>query len=48
MYKKAISVLIVLNLIMLFSALSVKGISQSRQASMPASEIKMDERVLAT
>lgn len=48
MYKRAISVLMVLNLIMLFGALSVKGISQSRQASRPASEIKMDERVLAT
>lgn len=48
MYKKAISMLLVLNLIMLFGALSVKGISQNRQASMPASELKMDERVLAT
>ncbi len=48
MYKKAISVLLVLNLILLFGTLSVKGISQNRQASMPASELKMDERVLAT
>lgn len=48
MYKKAISGLILLNLIMLFGIICVKGISQNRQACVPASELKLDERVLAT
>lgn len=39
--------MILLNLIMLFGVICVKGISQNRQACVPASEIKLDERVLA-
>lgn len=50
MYKKAVSSLLLLNWIMLFGIICVKGISQNRQASgaIPAGEIRLDERVLAT
>lgn len=48
MYKKAVSGLIMLNLIMLFGTICVKGITQNRQAVIPVSEIKLDERALAT
>lgn len=48
MYKRAVSGLILLNLIMLFGTICVKGITQNRQAVIPASEIKLDERALAT
>ncbi len=47
MYKKALSVLLVMHLIFLFGTLCVKGISQNRQAAMPVCEMKLDERVLA-
>lgn len=48
MYKKAINGLLVLNLIFLFGIICIKGISQNRQAAVPACELKLDERVLAT
>ncbi len=48
MYKKAINGLLVLNLIFLFGIICVKGISQNRQAAVPACELKLDERILAT
>lgn len=48
MYKRAINGLLVLNLIFLFGIICVKGISQNRQAAVPACELKLDERVLAT
>lgn len=48
MYKRAVSGLIMLNLIMLFGTICVKGITQNRQAVIPVSEIKLDERALAT
>ncbi len=48
MYKKAINGLLVLNLIFLFGIICVMGISGNRSASMPAGELKLDERVLAT
>jgi spore germination cell wall hydrolase CwlJ-like protein len=47
MYKKAISGLLVLNLIFVFGNICVKGISQNRQASVKVCEMKLDERVLA-
>lgn len=47
MYKKALSVLLVMHLIFLFGTLCVKGISQNRQAAIPVCEMKLDERVLA-
>ena len=47
MYKKALSGLLVLQLIFMFGSLCIKGISQSRQAAIPACEIKLDERMLA-
>ena len=47
MYKKALSVLLVMHLIFLFGTLCVKGISQNRQAAVPVCEMKLDERVLA-
>lgn len=47
MYKKALSGLLVLQLIFMFGSLCVKGISQNRQAAVPVCEIKLDERVLA-
>ena len=48
MYKKAINVMLLLNLIFLFGIICVKGISQNRQAAVPARDLKLDERVLAT
>lgn len=48
MYKKAINMLLVLNLIFLFGLICVKGISQNRLASVPARDLKLDERLLAT
>ena len=48
MYKKAINMLLVLNLIFLFGIICVKGISQNRLASVPARDLKLDERLLAT
>lgn len=48
MYKKAVSSLLLINLILLFGIICVKGISQNRQASVPAGELRLDERVLAT
>jgi hypothetical protein len=47
MYKKAMSGLLVVNLIFMFGSICVRGISQTRQASVPACELKLDERVLA-
>ena len=47
MYKKALSVLLVMHLIFLFGTLSLKGIAQNRQAAVPVYEMKLDERVLA-
>ncbi len=47
MYKKALSGLLVLQLIFMFGSFCVKGISQSRQATEPVCEMKLDERVLA-
>ncbi len=47
MYKKALSGLLVLQLIFMFGSLCVNGISQNRQAAVPVSQIKLDERVLA-
>lgn len=48
MYKKAINMLLVLNLIFLFGIISVKGISRNRLAAIPACELQLDERLLAT
>ncbi len=47
MYKKALSVLLVMHLIFGFGTLCVKGISQNRQAAVPVREMRLDERVLA-
>ncbi len=47
MYKKALSGLLVLQLIFMFGFFCVKGISQNRQAAVPVYDIKLDERVLA-
>lgn len=47
MYKKALSGLLVLQLIFMFGSLCVKGISESRQVAEPVCEMKLDERVLA-
>lgn len=47
MYKKALSGLLVLQLIFMFGFFCVKGISQNRQAAVPVCDIKLDERVLA-
>jgi spore germination cell wall hydrolase CwlJ-like protein len=47
MYKKAMSGLLVVNLIFMFGSICVRGISQTRQACVPACELKLDERVLA-
>ena len=48
MYKKAINIMLLLNLIFLFGIICVRGISQNRQAAVPARDLKLDERVLAT
>lgn len=48
MYKRAINGLLVLNLIFLFGIICIKGISQNRQAAIPACQLRLDERVLAT
>lgn len=48
MYKKALSGLVVLNLIFFFGTICVTGIGESRQAGVPAGELSLDERVLAT
>lgn len=47
MYRRAISWLLMLNLIFFFGTICVKGISQNRQASLPARDLKLDERVLS-
>lgn len=47
MYKKALSGLLVLQLIFMFGSFCVKGISENRQAALPVCEVKLDERVLA-
>lgn len=47
MYKKALSGLLILHLIFMFGTICVKSISQSRQATVPVYEMKLDERVLA-
>lgn len=47
MYKKAMSCLLMINILFLFSFLSIKGIEQTREAALPAFEIKLDETLLA-
>ncbi len=47
MYKKAMSGLLIVNLLFLFSFISVKGIEETRQTPVPAYEMKMDETLLA-
>lgn len=43
MYKKAISSLVLIYLLFLFSFLCVRGIGENRAASIPAREVKLDE-----
>ena len=47
MYKKALSGLLILQLIFMFGSLCVKGVSENRQAAIPVCDMKLDERVLA-
>lgn len=47
MYKKAMSGLLMINVLFLFSFLSIKGIEQTKGAAQPAFEIKLDETLLA-
>ncbi|MDE7254109.1 MAG: cell wall hydrolase [Acetatifactor sp.] len=47
MYKKALGMLLMLNLIFFFGTICVKGIVQNRQAAAPLREIQLDERLLS-
>ena len=47
MYKKAMSCLLIINLLFLFSFLSIKGIDKTKEASVPAFEMKLDDTLLA-
>lgn len=47
MYKKALGMLLMLNLIFFFGTICVKGIAQNRQAVAPLREIRLDERLLS-
>lgn len=48
MYKKALGMLLMLNLIFFFGTICVKGIAQNRQAAVtPLREMRLDERVLS-
>lgn len=47
MYKKAMSCLLIINLLFLFSFLSIKGIEETKAAAVPAFEMKLDETLLA-
>lgn len=47
MYKKALGILLMLNLIFFFGTICVKGIAQNRQAVAPLREMRLDERVLS-
>lgn len=43
MYKKAMSGLMLINLLLLFSFFCIRGIEENKEASKPACEIKLDE-----
>lgn len=47
MYKKALGMLFMLNLIFFFGTICVKGIAQNRLAVAPLREIQLDERLLS-
>lgn len=47
MYKKAMSCLVIMNLLFLFGLVCIRGIEEAREAVIPAYEIKMDETLLA-
>lgn len=47
MYKKALGMLLMLNLIFFFGTICVKGIAQNRQAVAPLKEMRLDERLLS-
>ena len=47
MYKKAMSCLLIINLLFLFSFLSIRGMEETRKAAVPAACLKLDEAALA-
>lgn len=47
MYKRAMSCLLIINLLFLFSFLCIKGVGVTKKAAVPAFEMKLDETVLA-
>lgn len=47
MYKKAMSCLLIINLLFLFSFLCIKGVGVTKGTAVPALEMKMDETLLA-
>lgn len=47
MYKKALGMLLMLNLIFFFGTICVKGIAQNRHAAAPLREMRLDERLLS-
>lgn len=48
MYKKALGIVAMLQLVFLFGTICVNGFAENRQAVGIAREIKLDERILAT
>lgn len=47
MYKKAMSCLLLMNFLFLLGFISIRGIEETRDAAVPAFEMKMDETLLA-
>lgn len=47
MYKKAMSCLLIINLLFLFSFLCIRGIGVTKETAVPAFEMKLDETLLA-
>lgn len=47
MYKKAMSCLMLVNLMILFAFFTIKGIENNREAAIPAYEVRVDERYIA-